>query len=150
MRVPPLLAVLSLLAVTPGCPRPERTPAPDASTQSQAPAAPAVQPVPAADPAATPPPPVPSGEEEGSAGSAACQKDEDCAVTRALVSACCEGCEQRAVSQAELAEISKRQTRCNMQKAVCPEIPCAPPRFTHRAACEAGTCVLKRERTDLQ
>ncbi len=166
MRVPVLLAALSLLAIIPGCPRPEeatrdtlstgRAPAPDASggearpAPAEAPAlatGPAVAaPVGGGTPSTPPASPAPAAK-AGDAPSTGCKKDEDCAATRAQPEGCCEGCEVRAVPSAEL---SAREARCARQALQCPELPCAPPRFSFQAVCEAGTCVLKRERAETQ
>jgi hypothetical protein len=167
MRAARLLTVLSLLTVVMGCPRPEeaaraplstgRPPAQDAS----APAAPvpvasapqqASAPdasVPASDARVAPAGPSATAP-DATVASTGCRKDEDCRVTRAQTQGCCEGCEARAVSAAELAAIEARQARCNKQKVVCPDMPCAPPRFVPSASCEAGACVLKLGRPELQ
>ena len=167
MRAARLLTVLSLLTVVMGCPRPEeaaraplstgRPPAPDASARhAPAPVAPAPQEaatpgasVPASDARVTPAEPS-AAAPDATAPSAGCRKDEDCRVTRAQSEGCCEGCETRAVSAAEWAAIEARQARCDQLKVVCPDMPCAPPRFVPSASCEAGACVLKLGRPELQ
>ena len=120
MRAAPFVLTLMALLAAPGCVRSEVTQRP----------APAPQPPPR-DVAAS-----------------GCSGDGDCALIRVEPGACCQSCQARAVTRAELLASEAHEADCRARGFRCAYPVCAPERRVLRPACERGACVLRAESGD--